>query len=165
MTIPDIILATICLVWLILTILRQANRSKVQHFDVLDLIPNCRFFAPKPISKDYRLYSQICSNINSKQDVYHSCFEYKKSWYNFFWNPDQKIIKTTNDLCTHIMLNLESKSYDFPYLILLNLVNRLYKENKEAESIRFVIVAHKGYEDPSPHIVFRSNIHNVDRSF
>lgn len=160
----NIVLSIIFTLWVVFTIVRQLNNSKIQNFDSLDLIPNCRFFAPKPLSKDYRIFSQVISSGDCNgQDVYTSCFSYEKRWYAFAWNPNQKIIKTVNDLCASIIKNLQSKNYDLPYFILLNMVNELYKHDQDAQKIRFVIVFYSGYENQDYTIAFQSNIHTIDR--
>lgn len=150
--------------WTIATIIHQIDSSIVPKFDIFDIVQDCRFFAPKPLSLDYRFYATAVESEMERDFVYIPLFNFKRNWYNFFWNPNQKLIKCTNDIFISIYNNIENKSYDLPYLIVLNSFNSHFKKDNSVEKFKFIIVSYAGYENEELNIVFQSHIHNVDRS-
>lgn len=159
-----ILLITIFIIWTIATIIHQINSSIVPKFDIFDIVQDCRFFAPKPLSLDYRFYATAVESELKNDSVYIPLFNFKRDWYNFIWNPNQKLIKSSNDIFIVIYKNIESKSYDLPYLIILNSFNTLFKEDSRVNKFKFIIVSYAGYENEEFNIVFQSHTHNVDRN-
>jgi hypothetical protein len=56
---PDILIITVFIVWAFLSVLSQRTtkfKNKIKAKDVLNILPNYKFFCPNPTKFDYHLY-------------------------------------------------------------------------------------------------------------
>src|SRR5262249_7262610 len=131
-------------------------------FDVFGLIPNCRFFAPRPVSLDLALYCR-CAAFDKAGVGWHSVLPQRKAWCCFLWNPQHRIRKMLHDLLELLQNHMAIEGKDtlylaYPYLVLLN-VSAAELSCSEGPHTQFAITAHAGHEDDVQNLVFVSNLH------
>lgn len=127
----------------------KSIKNLVAKFDKFQFLPNYTFFAPIPISHDYRIVYQI-------QD----CNEWKEvNVYNRFyllrcvWNPAKYYQKGIIDSCQFLQqeyVNLNDKKIikiSLHYLNICTLISKTISQVNKNTSIRFSIVISKGVED------------------
>ncbi|MDB5127092.1 hypothetical protein [Mucilaginibacter sp.] len=126
----------------------KSLQGKFAKFDILHLLPNYSFFAPRPMVNDYRLVYKI---IGSEEWLEVPLYKYF-SLQRIFWNPFKYYNKGMID-CFNFLIaefnNLAEDNKDF-ILISENYLNILmlivdHIKDKEA-TIRFAIVAAEGVE-------------------
>jgi hypothetical protein len=162
----NILITLFLLLWLISAIFSQGKQKKILRFDFLGLIPNCRFFAPRPISRDLNVYARGLSTIG-ETTPWKPIFFTKKPWYCFIWNPHQRLRKILLDLLQQLQRFRDEKDtwhISFPYLTLLYTSTHLFNKNPNMYSVQFMIACHAGYEEDTNDILFLSNIHRIEKS-
>lgn len=158
----DIALVVIFVIWAIASLLRQIF-PKLEEYDALDLLPNCRFFAPRPISKDLRIFIQASNELGEFTTNWLPLVEYKRYWWNLLWNPELKVIKTIFDLSVCFINNKPTSIYSLYYLIVLNYSNSLLQNTLEHKSVRFMVISYPGFQDQTFSLVYESNAHQIER--
>lgn len=161
-TLYDISLAVLFFCWLIITVIRQKANSKIPASDTLDLIPNCRFFAPRPLSHDYRIYVQGIKEFNDTTN-WIPLVDFNRNWWNFLWNPKQKLIKTINDMTQKFLRAKKLHPLDFEYLIILNRCTQMFMYEPSVVSVKFIIIQKTGFQNSAANIIFQSKTHHIDR--
>jgi hypothetical protein len=159
----DYILVLFFGLWIISSLCRQIFHHKFAVYDKFDLLPNCRFFAPRPLSHDYRIYAKGINTVENTETVWRPIVRDKRSWWNFLWNPRAKLIKTVFDLSVTFISNPKVTQLHLPYLIILNHCDDLFK-NENIDQIKFMVVKYAGYDDSDFQLIFESKIHAIERA-
>jgi hypothetical protein len=150
--------------WLFMAILAQRRPSRILRYDVLGLLPNCRFFAPRPIAFDFEIYSRSFDRLGAPSVWKPLVTSVKGSWC-CLWNPGHRLRKTCADLTK--LLRQHRKNADVlhlshPYLQMLSATTELYRDALDATSVQFAITRSRGYEDDTLEIIFLSYTHPLD---
>jgi hypothetical protein len=157
----DLLIASLLAAWMAFSILAQRITSSVFRFDVTGLVPNCRFFAPKPVSLDVTIHIRQ-GNSSGDFSAWRPVLEARKEWWCFVWNPEHRLKKALFDLTEMLQLhgdNTETRHLTFPYLALLNLTLNHASARNGFSRVQFIISGYAGYEDSVHNIIFLSNLH------
>jgi|SRR2546428_975483 len=159
----DISIAIFFIVWFFASIFSQFDKPIILNYDPLYILPVCRFFSPKPISKDIMIYVQGTDD-NGKNTHWKQLYFPKRAWWNFIWNPQHRVSKTIIALYQQMKPFEDDKHLihlSTPYLTILNTSTSIYSNDKKVTNIQFMITKYSGYEDEVRDIVFLSNVHKV----
>jgi hypothetical protein len=148
------------LIWLFASCVAQWDVPLLLRWDILGLLPNCRFFAPRPVSHDLAVYfrTQSDQGLSLWRPLVTEC----KGTFAFLWNPEHRLRKSVHDLTEMLQLNegtRDTRHLSYPYLALLNAATTKLDPDAHASRVQFVITAYAGYEDFVQKIVFLSHFH------
>ena len=153
----------ILVIGIISTILVQFKKSKVRDYDFLGLLPSFRFFAPRPVTRDLKIYAQAF-DTNGNESSWKELFISEKKWYCFIWNPQHRLRKTVIDIYSDLDEFREAKDIwhlSYPYLILLYASTFLFNANNQYKSVQ-LILNHKYQKRP---ISFELQIYRIIKDF
>jgi hypothetical protein len=152
------VLAAVLGVWLCASVIAQNLQSSVWQFDFLNLIPNCHFFAPKPVSHDMALFIRS-HGLPTGSSKWQPILSDAKGRWCFIWNPQHRIRKALFE----ILQSLQSSTADqeachlsYAYLIFLSLASSRLKGHPK---VQFLVTAFEGHESSVQKLVFLSHIH------
>lgn len=157
--------------WLAITVVCQDPRrkfDKARKFDPTGaLIPDWRFFAPRPGMHDNHLLvrDELPEGEVTAWKEYVKVEE--RSWRHFFWYPGRRAEKVVTDSVSGLIQQqdaLKDRITDvqvsIPYLTLLNYVTHQVSHHPEAKRVQFMIAMSAGYDDSEePVMLFLSNPH------
>jgi hypothetical protein len=138
----------------VLSILYQVRILQIflRKIDKPGVLPNYSFFAPKPMTNDYRLIYKIATKDEAEWievPIYN-----RPGALRLFWNPDKYINKGLVDTCNFLVAEfhaLAEKRFiriSLHYLTLLLTVSRhIGREKQQGQSVRFAIVATGGADE------------------
>lgn len=139
------------------------------RFDKFNLLPNYSFFAPRPLTNDFRLVYKI-----NKKDTMNSNWKELKMYKSFsigrlLWNPFKYYNKGMIDTCQFLISESNSQENKDRIKISLNHINIvlsifrfLKEEGKEINDLKFAIISSEGINDIKvKHILFESNYQNI----
>lgn len=150
----------------------KIHREKIQKWNKGGLLPYYSFFAPSPLTSDYRVIYRITNNGNPadfKEFVIHT----SKTWYQGLFNSFKYYNKGLIDLCRMLPKEYQKLEKDLKNLIQISpnyigILNAIigtikpqdrYDENKEIE---FAIVKTQDTTaDRDMSVVFRSFKHKL----
>jgi hypothetical protein len=152
--------------WLVLSIIAQGQNhfnSSVKARDFLNLIPNYRFFCPKPIQHDFHAYYRHQEKDGKFNEWKKVELGSKNYLICFLWNPEKFSRKTFYTIVTALM-NCPDRKYvhlNRYYRLLLNHINS-YSVKSEHRFTQFKIMRNQGlnsgYQDEE---LFVSILHKV----
>lgn len=149
-------------VWLVCSVAAQRNlSSKVLTFDVLGLIPNCHFFAPKPVSLDIKVYVRSIEG-SGENSPWQLLVDGRKTRWCSLWNPQHRLNKALYDIADMLQRDGHSPQswhLSYPYLTLLNATTGHFSSSGSVRAVQFVITASAGYEDDVQNVLFLSHLH------
>jgi hypothetical protein len=134
---------------------------RVLRRDQAGLIPNCRFFAPRPVSFDLSVYLRT-QDERGCHSSWQPLVEGDKTSLCFVWNPSHRLRKTVYDLTDMLQQQDRRETWhlSYPYLLLLNACTTAARSLPEhGRRVQFVITARAGYEDIIQNIIFLSHFH------
>jgi hypothetical protein len=148
--------------WLILSILAQRRPTRVFKYDRLGLLPNYRFFAPRPISYDLFLVTRAYGE-DGVQEAWRFYDIAQKGLWCFIWNPRHRLRKGITDLISSLRQHRDVGSLHLThaYLVLLNLTTARYRMRGHVAKVQFALVRSNGYEGGDPEMFFLFHIHAV----
>jgi hypothetical protein len=144
--------------WLVASVIAQNLHSYVWRFDLLNLLPNCHFFAPKPVSHDMALFIRSHGLPTGPSDWQRILPDAKRSWC-FIWNPQHRIRKALFEMLMLLQTSTADKEtchISYPYLVFLNLASSRLKGSPR---VQFLVTAFEGHESSVQKLVFLSYIH------
>jgi|GEM_PF-3331021 len=170
----DYIIITILSSFTVLSVVYQLkskfNLKKIWKWDKYGIIPNYSFFAPLPLTNDFRIIYRITSNEDTKNNFEElSAYQYK-NWYIFLFNPFKYYNKGLIDLCVSLMKeykSLEEDSKNFiqvssNYIGILKVITDGIKSHDINDEIEFsIVVTQDLFEDRKASVVFRSFRHKI----
>ncbi|WKD87032.1 hypothetical protein KCTC32516_02412 [Polaribacter huanghezhanensis] len=170
----DYITITILSAFTVLSIVFQLrnkfNLKKIWKLDKYGIIPNYSFFAPLPLTNDFRIIYRLTINDMSKNDFEELDIYQYKNWYQCLFNPFKYYNKGLIDLCVALLKeykNLEQDSKKFiqvssNYIGILNIISDSIKSQNIDDEVEFSIVATQDRsEDRKASVVFRSFKHKI----
>ncbi|ARV16644.1 hypothetical protein [Polaribacter sp. SA4-12] len=164
LNITEITIIALFSFWLISTALYQFNTSFLDKVDIFGLLPSFRFFAPRPVSRDLRVYCKGYT-LNREATNWIPVLKSTKNYWCFIWNPDHRLRKSIFDLYEE--LDPFRKTPDIwhltlPYLIFLNAAESTLKSKPGIDQIQFTVACFAGFEDSTHDLLFISNLHKCD---
>ena len=157
--------------WLAATIVTQDPTRKLDKLRRWDptgsLIPDWRFFAPRPSMHDYHLLLRDELPNGDHTPWKEICEAETRKWQHFFWYPGRRARKAIADAVPRLIDmrpeltgHNEGVQVRIPYLTLLNYVTHRVPHHPEAKQVQFLIAASAGYdESEEPTMLFLSNSH------
>jgi hypothetical protein len=159
MLILDLLVVGTLFCWFVCSILAQRRPTRMFTFDPGGLLPNYRFFAPRPISFDLYLVTRTSDRDSKGTWEFYDVSQ--KSLGCLVWNPHHRLRKGITDLVGSLRRAANSAHIHLthPYLVLLNLTVNRYGNRPDVNGVQFALVRSYGYERSSLEMFFISNIH------
>lgn len=155
--------------WLLLALLVHvpALKPHIRGWDVLSLVPEWTFFAPRPAEWDYHLlFRDVYADggVTSWAEVK---VAEERAWWNFVWNPDRRGRKALFDAVTELAVTLADARAaqgrvavegSIPYLTLLNQISALPRLGTP-ERTQFLVLSSSAAAASEPQVVYLSELH------
>lgn len=160
------IVGGIYLTWFMICFIHQLPHlwvRRLSQYDLLGLLPNWRFFAPKPFAADYHL---VLRYLNEEGRGPH-CMEITDVLpmpsrpMSALWNPHKRLhfgyIDAVIDLVNRAkLLTVDEVEGTLPYWTIANFV-AAYVPDRGIRAVQFIVVAADGYRQrEAPIVVFVS---------
>lgn len=157
--------------WFLATFLAQDPRRKFDKVRELDktgaLIPDWRFFAPRPGMHDHHVLMRDELPDDSTTDWREVTSPRDRKLVDAIWFVGRRGEKAITDAASGLMAftannadRKEAVQVTIPYLTLLNYVTHGVEHHPEAKRTQFLIATSDGYADKEePTMVFLSNLH------
>ena len=138
-------------VFTVLSIVHQIRplQRHLQKFDRFGLLPNYSFFAPRPLTSDYRLVYKIATDDDAEWVEIPICAE--AGALRLLWNPGKYVNKAFVDTCNFLIAEFHALSQktliqlSLNYLtLLLTVARHLRHADGQAEAVRFAVVTTAG---------------------
>jgi hypothetical protein len=149
-------------IWLILSVAAQFKRFSYRKLDRFDLLPTCKFFAPRPISFDYHIYVR-CQLHEGMLGDWQPLYLLKKSLWCCLWNPQHRLRKAASDvvkLFRRVSKGNGSVRLSHPYLLILNVASTSFR-GPGVIAVQFSLVRSASYELDTHEAIFLSDIHPI----
>lgn len=159
------VISGILAIFLVASFLYQIKplQPKLSKVDKLHILPNYSFFAPKPLTNDYRLVYKV---ISENETEWLELPMYKAfTPTRLFWNPFKYYNKGMIDTC-QLLLNefhsLENKNFikvSSNYINIFLVISKCLKLTKDqSATVRFAILSCEGCEDVKvKNVIFASS--------
>lgn len=166
-------MAVVLTAWFILSAAGQltapwGNRplDRLRTWDVFGLIPNYKFFAPRPAEHDYHLLIRTVGFSGELGPWRQIAGPPDRHWWHALWNPDRRAFKSLSDVMAVAYRHDHDKPRAvltaLPYLALLNYVTEAAAHDQGAANVQFVLAISYGVlSDDAPSVVFKSDLHRL----
>jgi len=165
----EIIALSLLVVWLSLSVLIQLNiASKISFISRIAIVPNWRFFGPKPLMDDFYLLYRTASRTGVVSDWREIVLSRRGSWFAMIWNPERRLKKAQFDmivsLARHTADHPDSVLLSVPYVSLLTVAEREARAS-DAERVQFSVFL-RSVSNPHEAIdlLFASDFHPIVRA-
>jgi hypothetical protein len=137
--------------WLLSTVivLIPQAREAIRAWDLLQLIPEWRFFAPRPGRNDYFLLYR-CHDADRKPTPWKEVsLSRDRGFHNVIWNPCRRERKAWLDMVSELLDVYKGQpnagaQASVPYIAILRAVSREAKASHPGHSVQFLIVSRDG---------------------
>ncbi|GHO97534.1 hypothetical protein KSF_075820 [Reticulibacter mediterranei] len=154
-------------IWALLCVLVYIPRFKkaIRQRDWFKLVPEWRFFAPRPAQGDFHLLYQDTLHDGSCTNWTEARPMLERSWWNIVWNPGKRERKALFDVVN--MLNMRLSVSDkalqgsIAYLMLLNYISSLPRSLSPAFTRFLLMKSHGAFPEKEPDILFISGVHEL----
>ena len=171
-SVTDIVIALLLLVWLVSSILNQFSFAwfdRVRGYDHFSLLPLWTFFAPNPGQSDYHLVYRDKRADDSLTEWREIEITEPRKPFSFFWNPEKRSKKVISDVVSNIVSSIPNEQetgdvimLSLPYLILLNVVTHFDGAGQTTRR-QFILVETFGFNPTSsPRVILRSDFHQMN---
>lgn len=113
--------------WGIISVFAQAENShlaeKIKAYDLLNIVPDYKFFCPKPSRYDYHLYYRVPATDDARDEWNEIQVEHRNALICFIWNPskrDRKIFSKIIKVIRQKHKKAGSRHYGAMYLSLIS---------------------------------------------
>jgi hypothetical protein len=161
------IVAGVFVLWFVLSLAVYLPRCQkvVRRLDQLSLIPEWRFFAPRPGQHDLHLLYRDEYENGSSTEWTEIVLATKRRFWCAVWNPGKRnnkaLFDCVQELGKHIRQGDETIELSLPYLTLLNYVESMERLAMPT-AVRFAIFTSDGKRfEPEPDILLLSNLHRL----
>lgn len=149
--------------------------KKIWRFDTYGIMPNYSFFAPNPLTNDFRVVFRLSTPNGNEGFQEIRLYKFKK-WYRFVLNPFKYYNKGLIDLCValiHEYKHLDEDAKNFiqisaNYLGIFNVIkNELMASQKNCTNgeLEFsILVTQDTTIERSCSVVFRSFKHKIQQN-
>jgi hypothetical protein len=162
----DIAVVVLFSVWATLSVLSQFRPAWLQRLkskDLLHLIPNWRFFAPRPARRDYHLEYRLRDRTSGLGRWARVRIIHPRTLRCAVWHPEKRRRKTFNTLIRRLMRvsvdrGPQQAGRSISYLTLLNFVQR--RHAPAGHQVQFRIVTAQDFCPARPvRLAFTSDWH------
>jgi hypothetical protein len=153
--------------WWLLSIICQwkfQGIERLRTFDLLHLIPSCRFFAPRPSGRDYHIEYRLRDAAGREEGWRRIHLAGDRSWGSTLWHPDKRMRKGFGTTVRHLLQYRtkwgdETARRSLPYLRLLMFVDNKTTAFK-GEAIQFRVLSSQDFAlDCRVRLTFKSDWH------
>ncbi len=138
-------------IWALSTVvvLLPRFREAIRTCDVLQLIPEWRFFAPRPGRNDYFLLYRCFGADGSATPWKEINLSRDRGFHNVVWNPCRRERKAWLDIVSELLEvykgqpNLGAQA-SIPYIAILRTVSLRARETHPGQPVQFLIVSRDG---------------------
>ncbi|HTK08337.1 MAG TPA: hypothetical protein VL485_14300 [Ktedonobacteraceae bacterium] len=154
-------------IWALLCVLVYIPKLKtiIRQWDWFRLIPEWRFFAPRPAEGDFHLLYQDMFHDGSRTHWTEVRPTIERSWWNIVWNPGKRerkaLFDVVNVLNARIALSDKALEGSLPYLTLLNHISFLPRSLSPAFTRFLLMKSHGASPEKKPDILFISGVHEL----
>jgi hypothetical protein len=139
----------------------------VARFDTLGLVPEWRFFAPKPGRGDHVLLYRDSADGRGWGPWTELSLVAPRRWHHFVWNPERRAKKALLDFVAALMATIratgtEGVEITTPYLALLLYVTTVVERAAAPALTQFLLLDHDGSAGPDefvPMFLSRAHLH------
>ena len=154
-------------IWALLCLLVYIPSLKIfiRQRDWFRLIPEWRFFAPRPAQGDFHLLYQdtfhdgSCTNWTEVRPMI------ERSRWNIFWNPGKRerkaLFDAVNQLNVRISLSDKALEGSTAYLTLLNHISSLPRSLSPAFTRFLLMQSYGASPEKEPDVTFISGVHEL----
>jgi hypothetical protein len=141
----------------------------VARFDTLGLVPEWRFFAPKPGRGDHALLYRDSLDAREWGPWTELSLVVPRRWHHFLWNPERREKKALLDFVAALMAIIretgtEGVEITSPYLALLVYVTTAVERIAVPALTQFLLLNHDGSAGPDEFVpMFLSQVHHHER--
>ncbi len=156
-------------VFLIASVIYQITslKPKIGKYDKLGILPNYSFFAPKPLTRDYRLAYKVIAD-EEQQEWIEIPFYNKFSILQTVWNPRKYYNKGMIDTCNFMIKEFEAVDnkrfiqVSMHYINILLTIAMFHKApEKNNTKIRFAVLTSEGNRSASIETVLFASYHQI----
>lgn len=155
--------------WLVTSVLNQHPDvfvfSRLRRLDpTATLLPNWRFFAPNPATKDYHLLHRLLKADGTPGEWSETIKTPPRHWLQMFWFPDRRQGKGLYDICSVLVRHMNDRHVTKAagYRKLRDLVSvhaAAGHEGPTPQGFQFLLLSHTGFDDePEPVHLFASGL-------
>ncbi len=136
----------------------------LRRFDLVGVVPDWRFFAPRPATKDFYLMFRDSLEDGAATDWTEIETLAPRPWWGLLWNPDRRVRKAMFDLTTELAGELTANNdttvkLTVPYLALLAFVAAQPRSPASACTQFMILQAGGAQEDHES--LFLSDFHEL----
>ncbi|MEW9853813.1 hypothetical protein [Novosphingobium sp. M1R2S20] len=153
-------------IWWLVTVAFQFEPPGLRTINFHGFVPSCRFFAPRPVVTDARVYYGHFAEPDGPlgEAIWQPIIVTPESPARPLWNPHQRLHKSIQTIVRQLG-RLEAKGarmpLTIPYLRLLNVAQEHSRAACSEGYVRFIVTRHRGVEEPGRYIVFVSEAHRI----
>jgi hypothetical protein len=154
----SVLLTVLLVIWFVASVIAQDLRSRIWRFDWFDLLPNCHFFAPKPVSHDVALFIRS-HNPEIGPSNWRPILSPRKRGWCFIWNPEHRLRKSLFEMVQVLQENAKNTAVchlSYAYLVFLSLASHRLRSSPR---VQFLVTAFEGHESCVQKLVFISHVH------
>lgn len=154
--------------WAMCTLLVHFHKIRpyIRNRDYLSLVPEWKFFAPRPGEHDFHLLYRDMDEEGKASSWHEVKIGNDRRWWNGMWNPSKRgnkaLFDVVVDLSTHISKREENLAMSIPYILLLMHISaekRLLKPNLT----QFMILRRKiSSRSEESEILYLSSFHEIE---
>lgn len=166
-----VIVAVVLTAWLVVSAAGQLTvpwgkrpLDRLRTLDVFGLIPNYKFFAPRPVQHDFHLLMRTADTSGECGPWRQVAGPPERRWWHAAWNPDRRAFKILSDVMAVAYRFDEDKpravQTSLPYLAILNYITQAASQDPAAVHVQFVLaISHGVLSNEDPNVVFKSDLH------
>lgn len=167
MTIVDTLVTAVFGIWLVASVLVYVPGLKlhIRKWDVLALVPQWNFFAPRPAQHDYvLLYRDQLEDGSITDWTQVSVIAPRRIW-SIIWNPRKRdnkaLFDTVTDLAAHLRQSVAALEVSVPYLAILNYISEIPRFGP-ARFTQFLLMRSQVLPKTREHeVLFLSHLHSL----
>ncbi|MFD0407333.1 hypothetical protein [Kitasatospora sp. NPDC127116] len=143
--------------------------DRLRAWDIFGIVPNYRFFAPRPVQHDYHLLMRTAGSSGEFGPWHQVAGPPDRCWWHIAWNPDRRAFKGLSDVMSVAhrfdVQRPRAVQVSLPYLAILNYVTAVASRDPAAREVQFVLaISHGVLSDESPDVIFKSGRHRLGES-
>jgi hypothetical protein len=169
MTPMDITILVVFSAWAVLSVLSQQARpgkNKLKALDLLDILPNYKFFCPNPITYDYHLYYRTGSLTGLPGEWKEIYISKKTAFLCAIWNPSKKNRKVFTRIINEIIKRKDGKPKKLlrknTYLLLRNFVEYMARDDNSIKTAFKITYKHDLNNEPMETILYASEFQQYE---
>jgi hypothetical protein len=155
-------------VWALATLLHGTDRfrDRVRALDVLEIVPEWRFFGRHPGRVDFYLLYRDRLSDGDFTDWIEIPLITPRPWHAFLFNPRRRAAKALMDTVIHlsqeIKVSPDALVGALPYIALLHHVSAMWRGPRSTHRQFLLLQTTADREDAEPELVVLSDLHELE---